>query len=175
MVRSLTPVEEYCFDSLRPGKCIQSDAKASADYPSLKVSLPFDRESVSKADYSMLDGLATIDGMMFPFPSNGKVSPKQYLCQIVVNSLGFPSLQTGKCLQRRMGTPGTAGICVSLPFKRESVSKGVPPEVPPEQPVEFPFPSPGKVLSDLLIAIAASGCLTTKFPFPSNGKVLSDY
>ena len=63
----------------------------------------------------------------FQFPSNGKVYPKSlfrlHLSQSRIKC--FNSLQTGKCIQRffkKHSQQSTKGV--SIPFKRESVSKG---------------------------------------------------
>ena len=97
--------------------------------------------------------LSRLSVVVFQFPSNGKAYPKwgtfcnvkNYRC---FNSLqtgkriqrrklvttwgaikGFNSLQTGKRIQRKRKTAMTVTqITVSIPFKRESVSKEVTPE-----------------------------------------------
>ena len=59
---------------------------------------------------------------------------------------GFHSLQTGKCIQRRHPMTYKGLREVSIPFKRESVSK----------------------VDDILQVIRK---YKSEFPFPSNGKV----
>ena len=83
---------------------------------------------------------------MFPFPSNGKVYPKR---------------NRSRCSAR------TENI-VSIPFKRESLSKVTAIEERMENH-KFPFPSNGKVYpkgEQSFCNRQAAG-----FPFPSNGKV----
>ena len=113
-----------------------------------KVSIPFKRESVSKA--SVLNRPHPVESQKFQFPSNGKVYPKfhQYAekrntvefqfpsngkvypktmkgTRPLSNPESFNSLQTGKCIQRTICNDCVSFVCnVSIPFKRESVSKG---------------------------------------------------
>ena len=67
--------------------------------------------------------------MLFQFPSNGKAYPKQPRssgCRSDTYAR-FNSLQTGKRIQRVIKFSEfvkRGGVVVSIPFKRESVSKG---------------------------------------------------
>ena len=67
-----------------------------------RVSIPFKRESVSKADCPT--SCLTVSKEVFQFPSNGKVYPKSSgaVRGDVVGSKCFNSLQTGKCIQSSM-------------------------------------------------------------------------
>ena len=90
--------------------------------PRAKVSIPFKRESVSKVKVNGTEITFTV----FQFPSNGKVYPKMHPeLPPLLQEDSFNSLQTGKCIQRRQIQlhHRTRGL-VSIPFKRESVSKG---------------------------------------------------
>ena len=91
----------------------------------------------------------TLDEFKFQFPSNGKVYPKlDTAIEVGIDNLSFNSLQTGKCIQRmhtlqqgwspsKFQFPSNGKVYpkqptrsikmntarVSIPFKRESVSK----------------------------------------------------
>ena len=61
----------------------------------------------------------------FQFPSNGKASPKPVRWMPVIWFYsGFDSLRTGKRLQSLRHSNSNTTTWVSIPFKRESVSKG---------------------------------------------------
>ena len=90
------------------------------------------------------------DGHTFQFPSNGKAYPKanhheelglalsfnslqtgkhiqrtELVGRTFVNKVSFNSLQTGKHIQRKRCIDGVGKLHqVSIPFKRESISKG---------------------------------------------------
>ena len=88
---------------------------------------------------------------MFQFPSNGKVYPKASVRECHVRfKLGFNSLQTGRCIQRKNIKIAMAIFIVSIPFKREGVSKV---EEKDWRKLDF----------------------ISKFQFPSNGKVYPKY
>ena len=87
-----------------------------------RVSIPFKRESVSKAEY----GQRVVLPSQFQFPSNGKAYPKSPVACLCAGLMiaCFNSLQTGKRIQSTSSSwPQTASSIVSIPFKRESVSK----------------------------------------------------
>ena len=82
----------------------------------------------------------------FQFPSNGKAYPKsEDSIRTGVVGYSFNSLQTGKRIQRTTATSSLHPQPVSIPFKRESVSKGLTTK-PPEgrSLLQFQFPSNGK-------------------------------
>ena len=109
----------------------------------LQVSIPFKRESVSKVVISTpmqvkinsfnslqtgkciqseADEKALSAGILFQFPSNGKVYPKEYSEEHLSEIAScFNSLQTGKCIQRSCAVTKTDPV------------------------VRFQFPSNGKV------------------------------
>ena len=63
---------------------------------------------------------------VFQFPSNGKAYPKKdIIVGVEVKQNSFNSLQTGKRIQSRVIVCACDGavLLVSIPFKRESVSK----------------------------------------------------
>ena len=62
----------------------------------------------------------------FQFPSNGKVYPKTRPLPLVPETEErFNSLQTGRCIQSIQPCQRLSGYRkVSIPFKREGVSKG---------------------------------------------------
>ena len=112
------------------------------------VSIPFERESISKVDYINRMPRMT---EKFQFPSSGKVYPKverygpytvHFVCvsipferesisKAVVltefwnhTNLSFNSLRAGKYIQRRNQRQiGGSHGRVSIPFERESISK----------------------------------------------------
>ena len=85
------------------------------------VSIPFKRESLSKGRKS---GAAT-QSVEFQFPSNGKAYPKEGMDLVFgrMPAYSFNSLQTGKPIQRLLMIYPTDQSPVSIPFKRESLSK----------------------------------------------------
>ena len=113
---------DHSFNSLQTGKCIQSKEEGSRT----RFGFPeFQFPSNGKV-YPKWDSLRNPDeGDVFQFPSNGKVYPK------AASAMGtetcechrFNSLQTGKCIQRLEGATEAFVRLVSIPFKRESVSK----------------------------------------------------
>ena len=109
---------------------------------------------------------------MTQFPSNGKAYPKQYgnsLVSAVAQS--FNSLQTGKRIQRKWCPSSLRPRFpyVSIPFKRESVSKGIGMATVVDSGTKFQFPSNGKAYPKL-ICIRESKGTRLMFQFPSNGK-----
>ena len=61
-------------------------------------------------------------GVLFQFPSNGKVCSKTIIATTtLLITLGFNSLQTGKCVARLIDYLKDVHDTVSIPFKRESV------------------------------------------------------
>ena len=131
------------------------------------VSIPFKRESVSKGKRFAGKSSRRI---RFQFPSNGKAYPKLGEVVSVVDVVAcFNSLQTGKRIQSvscnlgslrkhkmfQFPSNGKAypkgetlvqmreGKIVSIPFKRESVSKGTDGN-DTKRTIKFQFPSNGK-------------------------------
>ena len=108
------------FNSLQTGKCIQSNAPRRSR-PIRRVSIPFKREGVSKV-ISRHHGLSP---NTFQFPSNGKAYPKftGYGATLKwTDEFQFPS--NGKAYPKpACCRNGTRRWWVSIPFKRESVSK----------------------------------------------------
>ena len=86
------------------------------------VSIPFKRESIYKENPHNLDSW----GLEFQFPSNGKAYTKQILyvlADIVFTVFQFPS--NGKAYtKRKNGCTPRLSDQVSIPFKRETISKG---------------------------------------------------
>ena len=91
-------VQVSCFHSLQTGKRITSIAIQLGVPPTLQVSIPFKRESVSQ-----VQAIVDVDKIekQFPFPSNGKAYHK---CTTGAMCMSIP-------------------MTVSIPFKRESVSQ----------------------------------------------------
>ena len=129
------------------------------------VSIPFKRESISKVVFLII---TVAHFVAFQFPSNGKAYPKYIVALIELEDrYGFNSLQTGNRIRRSHQQSAisnqqrgvsvkrklliaerqqpTAGSHYSIPFKRESISKG---EQESSQQrtrkTAFQFPSNGK-------------------------------
>ena len=132
------------FNSLQTGKYIQSPSGRLQKTRSHQVSIPFKRESISKVT---LDSGLTVGKMYeFQFPSNGKVYPKGSMVSFFQKS----------------------GAWVSIPFKRESISKGKANKFT-KNLRKFQFPSNGKVYPK--VSNNRINVIGYKFQFPSNGKV----
>ena len=133
------------FNSLQTGKHIQSRCPVMSQCR-IHVSIPFKRETISKVIEESVETINTL--RKFQFPSNGKAYPKQSepsSTNSPSTMLGFNSLQTGKHIQRyrEREMDEKLDTIVSIPFKRESISK---------------------------VAAAAEPGLNRLFQFPSNGK-----
>ena len=95
-----TSLKWSCFNSLQTGKPIQRNPDSPVSWLwRYFVSIPFKRESLSKEVIRIPRGKK--ETPVFQFPSNGKAYPKRYRYRR--NRSGFE--------------------CVSIPFKRESLSK----------------------------------------------------
>ena len=101
---------------------------------------------------------------MFQFPSNGKADPKSNIvgAKGLRSPLSFNSLQTGKRIQRSLKEAFShCGLytIVSIPFKRESGSKGL---------LSLKRPNPSVAWES---GSTSRQCrLLIEFQFPSNGK-----
>ena len=86
------------FNSLRTGRHIQRFVKPFVSDYYYRVSIPYEREGISKVDKTD----ASDTDRPFQFPTNGKA---------------YPKLRTyGKKSRHR-------GSCVSIPYEREGISK----------------------------------------------------
>ena len=107
---------------------------------------------------------------MFQFPSNGKAYPKSKARSTKdLSRPSFNSLQTGRHIQSYISWyPMRGYIKVSIPFKREGISKVqyVRPNV--VQLVSFNSLQTGRHIQSLLQSFADGSPLL--FQFPSNGK-----
>ena len=134
----------------------------------------------------------------FQFPSNGKVYPKQWSGWELgtCHNQCFNSLQTGRCIQSRTSCE-LEDSTVSIPFKREGVSKALADEKVLADDLlsfnslqtgrciqsgngwtvrpwgqRFQFPSNGKVYPKITeLSTRIADLKSQKFQFPSNGKV----
>ena len=163
----------------------------------LSVSIPFKRESISKVP--MWVSVSRRRNIVFQFPSNGKAYPKERLPQTLASSfsLSFNSLQTGKAypkLSRQehiyvdfefqfpsngkaypkgsRSREGTAADSVSIPFKRESISKVATVEKALRAAESFNSLQTGKHIQRKA-QIAKVAAELTEFQFPSNGESIS--
>ena len=164
----------YRFNSLQTGRCIQSIKTSNGDVLAPTVSIPFKREGVSKVEDTGFHNTEK-EKVSIPFKREGvskeghpecfipevweEVSipfkregvSKDYRYQGGYRLISFNSLQTGRCIQRRIRTrkmtshsktfqfPSNGKVypkarvsrdhlyigLVSIPFKREGVSKGL--------------------------------------------------
>ena len=87
------------------------------------VSIPFKREGISKANGN--GNKTEITPRKFQFPSNGKAYPKARVFNVPDDfwNLSFNSLQTGRHIQSRCPRITRKDQRVSIPFKREGISK----------------------------------------------------
>ena len=107
---------------------------------------------------------------MFQFPSNGKAYPKKtQILTGVAAFVRFNSLQTGKRIQRLSSVFNPDAYLVSIPFKRESVSKVFHGNWRKGMPRTFQFPSNGKAYPKRNLT-PREGVAAILFQFPSNGK-----
>ena len=136
------------FDSLRAGKCLQSSKARCLKRISQTVSIPFARESVSKDQTTF--SLTIEPHYTFPFPSNGKVSPKDnhHLSAQLRNPFRFPS--------------------------RGKVSPKNITDKPVIDGEKFRFPSTGKACPKVESKLIVCG-YDTMFRFPSTGKAYPKY
>ena len=116
------PTRRQRFNSLQTGKCIQSVPQNQEFVINRYVSIPFKRESVSKDTWRTIGMTARIS---FNSLQTGKCIQSLIDLIIKVRIACFNSLQTGKCIQRKKGGENNEFRKVSIPFKRESVSKVV--------------------------------------------------
>ena len=113
----------------------------------------------------------------FQFPSNGKVYPKfSFLAIFMVVflvSIPFKRESVSKVLFTILSVKYSSGHGVSIPFKRESVSKGdTEEEVNGISSYSFQFPSNGKVYPKKFVPYEQRVEIDhSQFQFPSNGKV----
>ena len=108
----------------------------------------------------------------FQFPSNGKVYPKAILPKNFLLNLKFQFPSNGKVYPKVIETRGntTETTLVSIPFKRESISKGSKDRQTALLSLSFNSLQTGKYIQR---RIKADGKVKEmrKFQFPSNGKV----
>ena len=167
------PNKRFRFNSLQTGKTIQRQTgPTQRDYPNykvsipfkrektiqrqqrcrwlgwrvFKVSIPFKREKLSKDD--LTDGMYSWFFPMFQFPSNGK---------------NYPKLGKGAC--------GCVSVLtVSIPFKRENLSKGESSQRANDPKViSFNSLQTGKPIQSTIPQYRQQRG-TIRFQFPSNGK-----
>ena len=114
----------YSFNSLQTGKHIQSNQQCFwGDYTIGGVSIPFKRESISKV--KIVSSISLIAGFhCFNSLQTGKHIQRRHPTRCIdKGERGFNSLQTGKHIQRLPSGQGLFRYRVSIPFKRESISK----------------------------------------------------
>ena len=138
------------FDSLQTGKPIQSvNLISNVHHIHSVVSIPFKRESISK-DVHIGDVSGAIE---FPFPSNGKAYPKHHPQTKAKegNKEWFPFPSNGKAYPKpRLFLCSARMSRVSIPFKRESLSKESDLRARWQPRRQFPFPSNGKAYPKII-------------------------
>ena len=132
------------FNSLQTGKRIQRLVRSlTQPIPNLIVSIPFKRESVSKdtiTDNCLKKMLKCFNSLQ----TGKRIQRHVRTLKVTVQNNSFNSLQTGKAYPKLcLGSGCRISSGVSIPFKRESVSKVFATDEDPVVP-EFQFPSNGK-------------------------------
>ena len=157
-----------CFNSLQTGKRIQSEPLHL-----MKNGKGFQFPSNGKAYPKRKKlNLKNEEFHQFQFPSNGKAYPKKEIKKHSGLSIKFQFPSNGKADPKGMMlffeelAPG----CVSIPFKRESVSKGNKVRMDRFLDQAFQFPSNGKAYPKVAVVAALVAFLPLSFQFPSNGK-----
>ena len=159
-IATLTPTS---FNSLQTGKRIQSSGRQlfrgyrvfqfpsnGKAYPKISkklrdsgISIQFQFPSNGKAYPKSKTSMSVYCfRLTFQFPSNGKAYPKSHSAQErLLLAKSFNSLQTGKRIQSKPTAWSGRNKNVSIPFKRESVSKGCSATVTAASPrtVSIPF------------------------------------
>ena len=159
-----------CFNSLQTGKCIQRKIMECQR----QEFASFNSLQTGKCIQSDFD-LGTVDEEeKFQFPSNGKVYPKTRMVENVVEGLSvsipFKRESVSKVIKFSINLVKIK-IRVSIPFKRESVSKAFPKTVYPSvQTAGFNSLQTGKCIQSMNNAKRHAKRIA-EFQFPSNGKV----
>ena len=143
-VLPITTLDGSCFNSLQTGKCIQSCFGICRSGKLIKFQFPSNGKVYPKIEKTRSRQNSAY-AIQFQFPSNGKVYPKSTSIRTVWLSNSFNSLQTGKCIQRIIMIRYSITHIVSIPFKRESVSKVKALDLHYKNAQLFQFPSNGKV------------------------------
>ena len=109
------------------------------------VSIPFKRESISKVNVSPMSAQKH-EAVSIPFKRESISKVGRFGRKKIWTPSCFNSLQTGKYIQRELNARIQAirELEVSIPFKRESISKGKSPTLGIRR-IKFQFPSNGKV------------------------------
>ena len=109
-----------------------------------KVSIPFKRESVSK-DPPIVVQLKPLAESFNSLQTGKCIQSSGEFPPNLTTRESFNSLQTGKCIQRTEEMLWAIRVLVSIPFKRESVSKEFRSKPINKEETMFQFPSNGKV------------------------------
>ena len=138
-------VAQNSFNSLQTGKYIQSITKPEEVVIEAEFQFPSNGKVYPKSNGEKIE---EFELTLFQFPSNGKVYPKDSIVVFYI-------------LKR----------IVSIPFKRESISKETPPSRRwPWMSYSFNSLQTGKYIQRLQ-RFFCTGQISTEFQFPSNGKV----
>ena len=138
--------EEYlaCFNSLQTGKHIQRASTTVDERDDIAFQFPSNGKAYPKAFFDI--ALWSIEVWKFQFPSNGKAYPKgrneEYNCHN--NQVSIPFKRESISKVPPSSSHAGVNLPVSIPFKRESISK-VDVELGDLKPDQvFQFPSNGK-------------------------------
>ena len=109
------------FHSLQTGKSFRTKTQVHQPQITKNVSIPFKRESPFGRRITKRLNFSSIG---FPFPSNGKVLSDVVVDVADVEKVTFPFPSNGKVLSDEIcRRPNVQLGRVSIPFKRESISK----------------------------------------------------
>ena len=158
------------FNSLQTGKHIQSQLE-TAEQNKQRVMNKFQFPSNGKAypKIKWRDPTMT-EQRTFQFPSNGKAYPKWRACKSCnKNQYTFQFPSNGKAYPKMIKPEFENRYLVSIPFKRESISKGgYRGNSPRNRRSMFQFPSNGKAYPKWIWKVVKVNRI--EFQFPSNGK-----
>ena len=143
-------VRNSCFNSLQTGKPIQSCPQIFRRAQLRDIEFQFPSNGKAYPKPALLGGVRDTRTRTFQFPSNGKAYPKL-------------TIET-------QATEEQVFVWVSIPFKRESLSKVAERNRGCQLIHWFQFPSNGKAYPKRLSVKSGKGKFTILFQFPSNGK-----
>ena len=133
------------FNSLQTGKRIQSLVLWVLIRTFKKVSIPFKRESVSKEDLVVVKTIGAAE-VSIPFKRESVSKGRESLAKLKSRKCLFQFPSNGKAYPKSPASSEAMIFSnrVSIPFKRESVSKETFNIVPTKPGGSFQFPSNGK-------------------------------
>ena len=117
--------EYFSFNSLRAGRCIQSDfITCVACVATLQVSIPYEREGVSKADDAGLPDELRLIGVSIPYEREGVSKVGKFVNRFKFLKVSIPYEREGVSKGSSSSSDaGNGAPTVSIPYEREGVSK----------------------------------------------------